>query len=251
MANAPLTIFPFISRNFPYGKVQEWNLSVQHQIGSSLVAEVMYQGSRSVNLLVFDNIDFRAPGPGTVQKLLPYPQFARIQNEDMWGSAVFHGAAFKLEQRPWHGLSYIASYTFSKSIDTASTLNQGPQWVIKFDRGTARGPSDFDARNRFSAAYAYELPFGKGKPWLGGLNGPADQFVSGWGVRGLTSFQTGLPQSPTMNLSRTGICSAACSARPDRLERRKSLQERSHHRPLLRCHCFPVAAGGRRRCTSG
>ena len=217
LANAPLTIFPFISRNFPYGKVQEWNLSVQHQIGSSLVAEVMYQGSRSVNLLVFDNIDFRAPGPGTVQKLLPYPQFARIQNEDMWGSAVFHGAAFKLEQRPWHGLSYIASYTFSKSIDTASTLNQGPQWVDPFNRGTARGPSDFDARNRFSAAYAYELPFGKGKPWLGGLNGPADQFVSGWGVRGLTSFQTGLPQSPTMNLSRTGICSAACSARPDRL----------------------------------
>lgn len=217
LRTAPLTIFPFLSRRFPYGKVQQWNVSVQQQIGSTFVAEMMYQGSNSVNLLVFDNINFRAPGPGTVQQLLPYPQFARIQAEDMWGAAAFHGAAFKLEQRPWHGLSYIVSYTFSKSIDLASTLNQGPQWVDPFNRRTGRGPSDFDARNRFSAAYEYELPIGSGKALGGGLTGAANKIASGWGVRGITFLQTGLPQSPSMNLSRTGICATACSARPDRI----------------------------------
>ena len=42
LQNAPLTIFPFISRNFPYAKIQQWNLNIQRQLGSSLVAEAMY-----------------------------------------------------------------------------------------------------------------------------------------------------------------------------------------------------------------
>ena len=87
-----------------------------------------------------------------------------------------------------------------------------------FNRRTARGPSDFDARNRFSAAYSYELPFGKGRcRGRQPFTRSADKLVSGWGVRGVTFFQTGLPQSPSMNLSRTGICATACVARPDRI----------------------------------
>ena len=39
------------------------------------------------------------------------------------GRASYNGAAVKIEQRPWHGLSYLAAYTFSKSIDQASTIN--------------------------------------------------------------------------------------------------------------------------------
>src|SRR5919197_1309121 len=82
---------------------------------------------------------------------------------------------------------------------------------------TAWGPSDFDARNRFTAAYEYALPFGRGKPLAGGVSGAADKFLSGWGLRGLTFFQTGLPQSPMMAVSRVGHCVAACTARPDRI----------------------------------
>jgi hypothetical protein len=217
LKNAPLTIFPFTSRNFPYGRIQQWSLNVQRQIGSSLVAEVIYQGSNTVHLLVNDNIDNRAPGPGNVQQLLPFPQFARIQNSDMWGMANFQGLSVKIEQRPWHGLSYLAAYTFSKSIDLASTWDVGAQWTDPFNRRSARGPSDFDARNRFSAAYEYALPVGKGYRLAGGASPVVDKFISGWGVRGITFLQTGLPQSPTMNLSRTGVCAAACSARPDRI----------------------------------
>ena len=51
----------------------------------------------------------------------------------------------------------------------------------------------------------------------GNLSPAADKLISGWGVRGVTFFQTGLPQSPSMNLSRTGICATACVARPDRI----------------------------------
>jgi hypothetical protein len=211
LRTAPLTIFPFISRNFPYAKIQQVNVSVQKQIRSSFVVEAMYQAALGVNLLGFDNINFRAPGPGTVQQLLPYPYFARIQNEDMWGQSNFHGFGLKLEQRSAHGLSYLIAYTWGKAIDNASTFNQGPQWTDPFNRRTGRGPSDFNAPHRFSAAYEYRLPFGRN------LYGVAKTRLAGWGVRGLTFFQTGLPQNVTMNLARTGICATACSARPDRV----------------------------------
>jgi hypothetical protein len=211
LRTAPLTIFPFISRKFPYAKIQQWNLSVQRQFGQSFVVEGMYQGSSGVNLLGFDNINFRAPGPGNVQQLLPFPQFARIQNEDMWGQSNFHGFGLKLEQRPVHGVTYLIAYTWGKSIDNASTFNQGPQWTDPFNRRSGRGVSDFNAPHRFSAAYELRLPFGRN------LSGAAKVLSHGWGVRGLTFFQTGLPQNPSMNLARTGICAAACSARPDRI----------------------------------
>jgi hypothetical protein len=177
----------------------------------------MYQGSHGADLIVSDNPDYRAPGPGNVQSLLPYPQYARIQAFNNWATSSYQGASVKVERRLSRGLSYMVAYTFSKSLDLVSTLNSGPQWTDPFNRRSARGPSDFDARNRFSAAYSYELPFGKGKPLWGNATGILDKFVSGWGARGVTFFQTGLPQSPSMNLSRTGICAAACVARPDRI----------------------------------
>lgn len=217
LRTAALTVFPFLSRNFPYGKIQQWNFNIQRQLTPSLVMEAMYQGSRGTNLIVFDNADFRAPGPGNVQNLLPYPQYARIQAFNNWATSSYQGTSLKVEQRLQKGFSYLVAYTFSKSLDLVSTLNSGPVWTDPFNRRTARGPSDFDARNRFSAAYSYELPFGKGKAMLSNLSPVADKLASGWGVRGVTFFQTGLPQSPSMNLSRTGICSAACTARPDRI----------------------------------
>jgi hypothetical protein len=217
LRSAPLTIFPFISRNFPYGRIHQWNLSLQHQIGSGFVFEAMYQGSTGQNLLVFDNINFRAPGPGTVQNLLPWPYFARIQNFDNWGQSSFNGLGVKLEQRAGKGFSYLVSYTWGRSIDNASTLNQAPQWTDPFNRRSGRGPSDFNAPHRLSAAYEYQFPLGNGKFLFGNVTGAANRFISGWGIRGLTFFQTGLPQNVTMNLARVGICATACSARPDRI----------------------------------
>ncbi|MCS6953176.1 MAG: carboxypeptidase regulatory-like domain-containing protein [Bryobacterales bacterium] len=217
LRNAALTLFPFLSRKFPYGKIQQWTLGIQQQLSPTLVFEATYQGAGGVNLFVFDNINFRAPGPGNVQALLPYPMFARIQAFEVWGRSWFHGLGLKVEQRPTRGLSYLIAYSWSKSLDTASTLNQIPQWTDPFNRRTAKGPSDFHAPHRFSAAYEYRLPIGRNRALLSGVTGTADKLLSGWGVRGMTFFQTGLPQSPAMALSRTGICATACTARPDRV----------------------------------
>ena len=217
LVGAPLTIFPFISRNFPYGQVHQWNFDLQRQLTSTLVLEAYYQGSSSAQLILFDNIDARAAGPGNVQQSLPYPQFARIQNFDVSGHSTYEGAAVKLQQRTWNGLSYLVSYTFSKSIDNGSQFIGNRAWTNPLDKSDGKGPSDFNAPQRFTAAYEYTLPFGRGRRFLSGANGWTDRLVGGWGIRGITTLQTGLPLSPSMNLSRIGTCATACTARPDRI----------------------------------
>lgn len=217
LVGAPLTIFPFISRQFPYGQVHQWNFDLQRQLTSTLVLDAFYQGSSGVRLLLFDNIDARPPGPGNVQQLLPYPQFARIQNFDETGHSTYEGAAVKLEQRAWHGLSYLVSYTYSKSIDNGSQFIENRAWTNPLNKSDGKGPSAFNAPQRFTAAYEYTLPFGHGRRFFSGASGWTDRLVSGWGIRGITTLQTGLPLSPSMNLSRLGTCATACSARPDRI----------------------------------
>ncbi|MBS1826200.1 MAG: TonB-dependent receptor [Acidobacteria bacterium] len=218
LRGAPLSIFPFLSRNFPYGLVQQWMFGIQQQVTSSLVVEGFYQGSNGVHLLGFDNVNAKLPGPGVVQNLQPFPQFARIQAEVMDSRSYYNGGAIKAEQRFSRGLAFLASYTYSKSLDTASTFNQGPQWTDPTKRlETSKGPSDFDARNRFSSAFEYSLPLGKGRAYLNQLGGAGEKIVSGWGVRGTVVMQTGDLVSPGMNLARVGICASACSARPDRV----------------------------------
>jgi hypothetical protein len=217
LATAPLTIFPFISRNFPYGQVHQWNFDIQRQLTSTLVLDVSYQGTAGVRLLLFDNIDARPPGPGNVQQLLPYPQFARIQNFDITGHSSFEGGSIKLEQRTWSGLSYLISYTYSKSIDNGSQFIENRAWTNPLDKHDGKGPSDFNVPQRFTAAYQYTLPFGRGQKFLSNASGWEDRLVSGWGIRGIVTLQSGLPLSPSMNLSRIGTCATACTARPDRI----------------------------------
>jgi hypothetical protein len=214
---APLSYANFTYRHFPYGKINQWNFNIQHQLGNSFVIETMYQGSAATQLMIYDNWNSRPPGPGNVQQQLPFPTIARIQNWDSTGRASFHGASVKVEQRLAHGLSYLASYTFSKSIDLSSTINQGPQWTDPRDKNSAKGVSDFNVPHRFTSAFDYAFPIGAGKPFLAGLGKGASRFVSGWGVRGVVTLQSGLPQTAVMNLARTGVCAVACVARPDRI----------------------------------
>ena len=69
----------------------------------------------------FSTTSISGLGPGNVQQTLRWPGYARTENYSDWG-AGYNGAAVKIEQRPWHGLSFWRR-TFSKSIDQASTVN--------------------------------------------------------------------------------------------------------------------------------
>jgi hypothetical protein len=99
-----------------------------------------------------------------------------------------------------HGLQLDVSYTWSKSIDGGSDTERSPALVANLSiiyntwkPGLNRAPSDFDTRHLLTTDYVYQLPFGKGKQWLGNSNTLTDALIGGWQMSGIVRATSGLP----------------------------------------------------------
>ena len=118
----------------------------------------------------------------------------------------------KAEKRFSSGGTLLASYTFSKVIADIETLTSwldsanGVGGIQNWNNFRAeRSISSFDSHQRLVVAYGIDLPFGKGKKFLGGLNGFADRAISGWGINGDSTFQMGFPLAFTATPNVTGF----------------------------------------------
>ncbi len=137
-----------------------------------------------------------------------YPQFANGMNVvDSNDWSTFHSLQTQFQRRMTSGLEYQFSYTWSKSLDTrsydpaftvVSTANNQSASSTPFDINNRRlnyAPSDFDRTHVVQTYWVWELPFGKGKPWLANAPAPAQKLLSGWQVNGMATFQSGRPMS--------------------------------------------------------
>jgi hypothetical protein len=228
--NAPIPGQPFTS-------VQQWNFQIQHQFAQGLSLDVGYAGSKATHLafsvLAINQLPDQylsqgaallnpVPNPFygvlpasagalglptvTAEQLLrPYPQFLNLgDSAPQRGDSTYHSMQMRLVKRFASGGTVQASYTWSKLISDTDTLTS---WL---EAGHAVGglqdPSNlrlekslasFDAAHRLVVSYVYDLPVGKGKHFLSGLHGAADKLLSGWGIGGITTFQSGLPLALT------------------------------------------------------
>lgn len=200
------TIQPFSvdpTNRMPY--LQQWNLNVEREIRPNLLAEVGYLGSKGTHLLrrsnfqQGDNILVKDPAnPAPLAQRVRFPNFSNnvIIGTENGSSSTYHGLITKLEQRLTHGVSLLGSYTFSKTIDDASSssnFNNSPSNAqCRCDLRGNKGPSAFDVRHRLVLSYLLELPFGKGKR-LASSNEAVNKIIGGWQVNGITAFQSGPP----------------------------------------------------------
>src|SRR4030095_5594770 len=99
------------------------------------------------------------------------------------GNSSYNAFQARFQQRLSQGLSALASYTWSKSIDDASNFFSSagdpnfPQ--NSFNLAAERGRSNFDVRHRLSVSYSLALPFGKNQKYLDD-NGWLSSVLSGW-----------------------------------------------------------------------
>ena len=117
------------------------------------------------------------------------PVFSSIFAQDTAAASNYNSLQASLEKRMSRGLQFELAYTFSKSIDNASSFEN----IIRptCDRCN-RSLSLFDAKHRVVISYLWELPV----PQYQGAKGKA---LNGWAVSGITSFQTGFPISIKSN----------------------------------------------------
>ena len=111
------------------------------------------------------------------------PVFSSIFAQDTIAASNYNSLQASLEKRFTHGLQFQLAYTFSKSIDNASSFENSLKPIC--DRCN-RALSLFDARQRLVISYLWSLPL----PQYQGAKG---KVLNGWAVSGITSFQTGFP----------------------------------------------------------
>jgi hypothetical protein len=137
--------------------------------------------------------------------------------ESSQGSSILHSGSLRVRKRLRHGFSVGGNYTYSKSIDNASSIGGGAQVVAQNDLDIAaeRGLSSFDQRHRFTADYIYQLPFGKEKKWLH-KDGWAEKTFGEITFSGNVMLASGLPFSPRIFGNATDLGRGTTGAtRPD------------------------------------
>src|SRR6185312_11705207 len=145
---------------------------------------------------------------GTVARSLSaFPQFGNLT--DIWGAtgnSNYNALQLTYVQRPWHGVSGFANYTWSKSIDDTGT-HRTQYGVGPADGAFARnipanavdrGLGSFDQRHNFNGTFNWDLPFGRGRKWLA-KNKIMGAVVGGWSTAGIVKIRQGVPLQITLN----------------------------------------------------
>ena len=106
-----------------------------------------------------------------------------------------------MQRRFTSGGTLLVAYTNAKLISNTDTLTS---WLEGDTGGVGqiqdwnnlrheRSLSSRDVPQRLVISYVLDLPFGRGKRFLGGVSGVTGKAVSGWGIDGVTTFQRGFP----------------------------------------------------------
>lgn len=172
-----------MERNFRTPYVENWTLGIQHAFSGKLSLDATYVGNHGVKLPGV--IDLNQTNPvTTVQPLaaaFPYLGFVNYLS-NLYGS-TYHGLQTTLTARNYHGLEFVAGYTYSHALDDMSS-----NWVAFLPMDSTRpflehGSSDEDIRHRFTFSITYTLPEMKTR----------SQLLEGWQVNTIITMESGQP----------------------------------------------------------
>jgi hypothetical protein len=214
----------FIDQHPKRNYVMQWNLNIQRSIGANTTGMIAYVGSRSVhNLMQTDDSSIALPmtktpegylWPQTLQPTLN-PNFGRVPGTFWNSDGIYHALEVQMQKRLTHGLSGQFSYTWGRTIDTASGSTDGDQFrnglssLFFFDPRLRRGPSDFNQTNNVVFSYNWEIPSPKDMPavvaWIAG----------GWEYGGIFQASTGVPFTMTIAPDPLGMNSTDAFGFPD------------------------------------
>jgi len=229
-ANGPLSFvgqgISFFNENPKRPYMQRWQFGLQRELGGGFLLDAAYVGNRGTAIEIGQNLNVvpqrylstattrdvprinylsaNLPNPmagllpagasgainGNVisrERLLrPYPQFDGIGQSRFDGYSWYHSLQMGLEKRFSRGYTITANYTWSKFMQATETYQADDLRPVELI-------SDSDRPHRFTFSGIYELPFGKGKPWLNVSSGLGSRLVSGWQLSAVYSFQSGAP----------------------------------------------------------
>jgi hypothetical protein len=208
-----------VNPNYRLGYVQIRNLDIQQQIRPTLMLNIDYTGTKGTDLDILE-----APNRTTSGTLILGVQPFTYENSV--GDLEANAGSVRLRKRLSRGFSLGGIYTYSKSIDNASSIGSGATSAVArsgiggggtgaagsgavassgaasvaqnpLDLAAERGLSSFDQTHKFTADYLWELPFGHDRRWLT-ENTPMRWFFGDWQWSGDWTITSGLPFTPRL-----------------------------------------------------
>jgi len=213
----------------PYS--QNWDLSIERTLGHDYLFDVRYVGNKGTHLPRFIEANPTVGGTGNSNRINTTCDGSGLCNYGSVGlladdsSSTYHALEVALSRQFSRGVSFLASYWYSKSLDYISTLNvagSAPTLVAgendlaqnPFNLAAEHGPSLFDARHRFVFSGSWALP-----KWKDASRGAA-LLTNGWQLNAIASVSSGTPFTvyDSANVSMQGSApeiSGFYSSRPD------------------------------------
>jgi hypothetical protein len=200
-----------IDPNYRLGYVQIWNVDIQQEITPTLILNMDYTGTKGTRLDILTVPNSTANG-------IRIPGVQAFYYESSDGDSTANAGSLRVRKRLAKGVSLGGTFTYSKSLDDASTIGAGSSVVSAtgkitgvtvvaqnaFDLSAERGLSSFDQRFRITGDYLWELPLGKGRRWLSSAGWKQD-FLGGWQYSGDWTIASGLPFTPRLLGSYTNV----------------------------------------------
>jgi hypothetical protein len=177
-----------------------WNLMIERQLPGGWLARAGYVGSHGSHGMESIELNPSVYIPGSslgadARRILPgYSNVTQVSYDI---NSSFHSMQLTGERRFRSGMTILANYTWSKSIDDlpATQAISGPAvglsspipFYLPGRHQYDRGPSDYDHRHRFVLSYVYQLPK------LANKSAFVRTAAGGWQLTGIVSYMTGAP----------------------------------------------------------
>ena len=200
--------------DFKQGRVQQFNLNIEHQLPGNVVLTAGYAGSRSHHILI-DGLNLNVASPSACDSAspnfdanyhlgcgissAPFGPFTTIANINDKGDARYDSLQIKAETKSArHGIYALFGYTYARNFDSgfADGLGStaGPTYFpLPGTRSADWALSQIQLNHNFTASVIYDLPFGKGKRFGSSWNGGVNAVLGNWEVDVIQKITSGFP----------------------------------------------------------
>jgi len=249
-----------VSQNYHTPYVNNWNLTLSWQANNSTTVETAYTGAMGIHLFmgaedinpknsdvisaelanninttgtITDPLGRKNPLTGAALAIQngtlggPYLGFSTLNMMfDASGNSIRHAGYINVTHRLGGGLTFIANYTYAKSIDTASSAGGdknvltpvggqvGGQVAFGGTRQNDRSVSTYDQRHVIHGTAIYDLPFGRGRRFLTHAWKPLEFVAGGWTTSSFIRLNSGFPYMPYLS-DANQLGDATHTIRPD------------------------------------
>ena len=180
--------------DFGNGYSQLRSLHLSQQLSNNDAVEIGYVGNLALGGDRTVSANDAPPGPGPIQQRRPLPQYGTLSEVRSDAKTWYNSGSLKYTHRFSKGLTVLASYTLSRTIDQAfSSVAGNPTGGAvsqTINNLSQRGLSSSHREHVLTASSVYELPFGKGRAFLT-RSGPVDWVLGGWQLSSIINVQSG------------------------------------------------------------